>query len=58
MDTTPPAEEQIATAERWQCPYCLKPVGIFGNWLAAYLGTHIHGCDSDNMRIKCDEMKY
>ncbi len=32
----------------WQCPYCLRPVGLIGNWLAVIFGTSMHGCDFRN----------
>lgn len=37
-----------ATPKKWQCPYCLQPVGILGNWFAVLFGTRFHGCDFDN----------
>lgn len=36
--------------QSWQCPYCLRPVGIIGNWLAKILGTRFHGCDFRNVK--------
>lgn len=32
------------------CPYCLKPVGVIGNWLAWLFGTGIHDCDFRNVK--------
>jgi hypothetical protein len=32
----------------WQCPYCLKDTGFFGNWLAKLFGTRIHKCNFSN----------
>jgi hypothetical protein len=31
------------------CPYCLKSVGIIGNWLARLFGTQMHGCNFSNV---------
>lgn len=36
--------------QHWQCPYCLAPVGIIGNWLAWFFGTNFHGCDFRNVK--------
>lgn len=36
----------------FQCPYCLRPVGILGNWLAKLFGTQFHGCDFSNVEAK------
>lgn len=33
----------------WQCPYCRRPVGIIGNWLAVAFGAQFHGCDFSNV---------
>lgn len=32
-----------------ECPYCLRRVGIVGNWFALLLGTRFHGCDFRNV---------
>ncbi len=32
----------------YECPFCLRPVGIIGNWLAKLFGTQMHGCDFRN----------
>lgn len=40
--------ELLKKPQRWQCPYCLRPVGILGNWLAKFFGTQFHGCDFRN----------
>ncbi len=34
----------------WQCPYCLKDVGLLGRFFAAAFGTGFHGCDFRNVR--------
>lgn len=41
----------------WQCPYCLQPVGILGNWLARLFGTKFHGCDFRNVASPGEELK-
>lgn len=40
----------IATPKKWQCPYCLQPVGILGNWIAVLFGTRFHGCEFSNTK--------
>lgn len=39
----------IKTPAYWQCPYCLKPVGLLGRGLAWFFGTRFHGCDFHNL---------
>ena len=31
-----------------ECPYCLKPVGVLGNWFAYLFGTGFHNCNFSN----------
>ena len=35
--------------EFWECPYCVKPVGLIGNWLSWWFGTRIHKCNWANV---------
>lgn len=35
--------------QSYQCPYCLEPVGILGNWLAKLFGVRFHGCTFSNV---------
>ncbi len=38
----------------WRCPYCGKPVGYMGNWLAVLFGARFHGCTFSNVRTTGD----
>lgn len=33
-----------------ECPFCVKPVGILGNWFAIIFGTEFHNCDYSNVQ--------
>jgi hypothetical protein len=33
----------------WQCPFCLKPVGLVGRGLAYMVGVGVHGCRFTNV---------
>lgn len=41
--------QQRRPTARWECPYCARPVGIFGRGLASVFGLAIHGCDFRNV---------
>ena len=35
--------------EKWQCPECLRDIGIIGRWVAKTLGNRTHPCDYSNV---------
>lgn len=32
-----------------ECPYCRRPVGVIGNWIAVLVGVGFHKCDFRNV---------